>query len=145
MGRNLSLRERRFRARGLNPRNARRWFNARFLGAGIGNRATISLGTGNAAYQVWAKRPGTGGNSITFRIVVAGASTAASVAVVGNAITFNSATSAGSAATSTVNDMISAVSYFPAASALAHVQRAPVSSGAGVVPAVAATALAGAV
>ncbi len=132
MGRNLSLRERRFRARGLSPRNARRWVNARFLGAAIGNRATITLGTGNSAYQVWAKRPGTGGNSITFEVVVAGA-------------TFNSATSAGSVATSTVNDMISAISYFPAATALVHVQRAPVSSGAGVVAAVAATALAGAV
>ncbi len=144
MGR-LSLRERRLRARGLNPRNARRWAGARFLHAGVGNKATRALGTGNSAYYLYAKFPGTGGNAITFAVVVAGASTPASVAVVGNAVTFNSATSAGSAATSTVNDMIRLVNSNVDARALLHVQRAPASDGTGVVAAVAATALTGAV
>lgn len=146
MGRNLSLRRRRFNARGLTPRNAVRWASARFLGPGMGNRAKVDLGSGNSAYQVWARKPGTGGNSITFAVVVAGASTAASVAVVGDAITFNSATSGGSAATSTVNQMIDMVNRNAAASALVWAQlKMPGSDGTGVVAAVAATNLAGGV
>ncbi len=146
MGRNLSLRRRRFNARGLTPRNAVRWATAHFGVAGMGNRAKVELGSGNSAYQLWARAPGTGGNSITFAVVVAGASTAASVAVVGNAITFNSATSAGSAATSTVNQMIDMVNRSPAASPLVWAQlKMPGSDGTGIVAAVAATSLAGGV
>jgi hypothetical protein len=152
MGRNLSLRHRRLLSRGLNPYNSRRWgVSVPFLSLGVGNRASKTLGTGNSAFQVFSRQPGTLGNSTTFRVVVAGASTPASVAVTGSfaagtaAVTFNSATSAGSAATSTVADMIRLVNSDVAARPLVHVQRAPGSDGTGVVAAVAATALTGAV
>lgn len=132
-------------ARGLNPRNARRWQNAHFGVAGVGNRARLTLGTGNSAYQLWAKVPGTSGNGISFTIAVAGADTPASVSVVGNAITFNAATDGDSAATSTVNEMIRVVGSNPTARGLVHLTRAPGSDGTGVVAAVEETNLTGAV
>lgn len=139
MGRNLSVRTRRQIARGINAVN-RRAIGGRYT-RGLGNRATLAtLGTGNSAYNGFAETPGTAGNSITFRIVVAGANTAASVAVVGNAVTFNSATNGSSVATSTVNAMIDAVNR---AQALIWLQRPAGSDGTGVVAAVAATNLTG--
>ena len=135
------------RARGINPRLARFRRNRVFLSVGIGNRASKNLGTGNSAYSVFSRTPGTGGNSTTFRIVVpAGSNAVASVGVAGSAVTFNSATGAtAGVATSTVNDMIRMVNSDVSARPLVHVQRASGSDGTGVVAAVAATALTGAV
>ena len=139
MGRNLSVRTRRQTARGLNAR-LRRVIGGRTT-RGLGNRAVLAtLGTGNAAYNGFAKTPGTGGNSLTFRIVVSGNNTAQSVGVAGNAVTFNSATNGGGTATSTVNAAIDAVNR---AQELIWLQRPAGSDGTSVVAAVGATALTG--
>jgi hypothetical protein len=91
----------------------------------------------------WAKAFGTGGNAITVRIVVAGASTALSVSVSGNAITINSATTAGSAASSTAAQVRTAVlAHAPAMALLSKVEFAPGNDGTGVVAAFSATNLA---
>ncbi len=141
-----SLLDRRLRARGLTPVNSVRWRKARNLGGdGLGNRARRTFGTGSASYVAYAKAPGTGGNAITFAVVVGGANTPASVSVTGTAITFNSATDAGSVGTSTAASMLGIVNSFGPARSLAHFQLALASDGTGVVAAQAATALIGAV
>lgn len=135
-------------SRGIPLRIQRAWGNRPMLSSGIGNRATKRFGTGNSAFDVFSRKPGTGGNSITFAVVVpATANAAASVTVAGNAVTFNSATDgqATPAATSRVIDMARIVNSDATARPLVHVQNAPQSDGTGVVAAVAATALAGAV
>lgn len=147
MGR-LTLKARRNFGRGLNK------FDNRYIGgrnfvnvAGIGNRAslTTALAGANNDITLLARAPGTNGNAITFRIVVAGASTPLSVSVSTNAITVNSATSAGSAAISTADQIIDAVNRSATASALVWAQRAAANDGTGVVVAVGATNLAGGV
>ena len=140
-----SLRDRRFAARGISSYVARAWRGRKFLG--IGNRATLTtaLAGANNDLTLYAKTPGTSGNSVTFRIVVAGASTPLSVSVAGSAITVNSATNGSSAATSTASDVVTAVRNSSTARALAHIQLAPGNDGTGVVAALAATNLAGAV
>lgn len=145
MGRNLSLRTRRLLARGIGPRVARRWAGAQFLSPGVGDRAAVTLGTGNSQYALYAKTPGTGGNAITFRVVVSGANTTASVSVAGSAITFNSATNGASAATSKVSEMIRLVNGDATAGPLVRMYTPEGSDGTGTVAAVAATALSGAV
>jgi hypothetical protein len=67
------------------------------------------------------------------------------VSVAGNAITVNSATNGASAATSTAAEVRRAVNFHATASTLVHVQYAPGNDGTGVVAALAATNLAGAV
>lgn len=147
----LSLRQRRLLARGIPLRIQRAWGNRNFTSPGIGNRAQRALGTGNSAYVVFSRKPGTLGNATTFRIVVAGANTAASVATTGSfeagnaTVTFNSATNGSSVATSTVKDMARLVNTDSAARPLVFVTIPEGSDGTGVVAAVAATALAGAV
>src|SRR5215204_4637505 len=61
------------------------------------------------------------GNSVTIAYVVAGVSTPLSVGVVGNAITVNVATTAGSAASSTANQVMAAVIASAPANALVDV------------------------
>lgn len=139
----LSLKERRARARGISRRVIPGWAGRKY--AGIGNRATLTLGTGNAQLAFFAKVPGTGGNSITIQYAVAGASTPLSVSVVGNAITVNVATSAGSAAISTATDVKRAIDFDLTAGAMVQAYRPLGSDGTGVVAAVGATALSGAV
>lgn len=142
---NLSLRRRRDLAKGLNRRLAALW-GGRY-NRGIGNRATLTtaLAGANNDITLIARTPGTGGNAITFRIVVAGASTPLSVSVAGSAITVNSATTAGSAASSTANDVVKALLANAAASALVWSQLAtPGNDGTGVVTALGVTNLAGA-
>lgn len=132
-------------ARGLNRYQASALGGRTF--AGIGNRATLTTALAGANNDVTliARTPGTAGNAIRFRIVVAGTSTAASVAVAGSDITFNSATSAGGAATSTALAMVYALQANAAASALVWPQVAtPGNDGLGVVAALAYTNLAGA-
>jgi hypothetical protein len=65
--------------------------------------------------------------------------------VVGNAITINSATTSGSVASSTARDIETAVRANAAANTLVHVQRKYGDDGTGVVTALTATALSGAV
>lgn len=146
MGRNLPLNVRRRMARGLNARTRKAWANRVFLSVGIGNRAslTTALAGANNDVALYARTPGTGGNSIRFRIVVAGVSTAASVVVAGNDITFNSATSAGSAAISTANEMLTMLRNDVNVRPLIHAQLAPGNDGTGVVAALAFTNLSGA-
>jgi tripartite-type tricarboxylate transporter receptor subunit TctC len=143
---NLPLRTRRHYALGWNSRLTRLWSGRKTTG--LGNRATLTTATAGANNDITliARAPGTAGNSIRFRVVVAGASTAASVAVAGNDITFNSATSAGSAATSTAKDMVTALLASDAAKALVWPQiPQPGEDGSGVVVALAYANLAGAV
>lgn len=140
------------RTRGISDRVSRAWGNRVFLSAGIGNRASKNFGTGNSAYQVFSRKPGTNGNSTTFRVVVpGGAGAAASVTTTGSfetnnaTVTFNSATAGAGVASSTVKDMIRLVNSDPNARPLVHVQVPEGSDGTGVVAAAAATALTGAV
>lgn len=139
----LSLKERRARARGISRRVIPGWAGRKYLG--IGNRATLTLGTGNAQLAYFAKTPGTTGNSVTISYVVAGANTPLSVSVAGSAITVNVATNGSSAATSTATEVKRAVDFDPTAGALVQAYRPLGSDGTGVVSAVAATALSGAV
>lgn len=142
---NLSLKTRRALARGIHRGTARAWSNRKFLG--IGNRATLTtaLAGTNNDLTFLAKTPGTAGNSVRVRIVVAGASTALSVSVASSDITVNSATDGASAATSTAKDVIQAVNFSATAAALVWAQDAPASDGSGVVAALGYTNLAGAV
>lgn len=143
MASRLTLRQRRMLARGISLRLARLWGNRNFTG--IGNRATRTIGTGNAAHTYIAKTPGTAGNAITVAYVVAGLNTPLTVTVAGSAITVNVATNGAGAATSIAADVRRAVQGNAAANALVQIQRAPGSDGTGVVAAQAATALTGAV
>lgn len=141
---NLSLRERRMRARGINPRLVKLWGRRTFMG--LGNRATLTTnltGANNDLFYM-SRTPGTGGNAITIAYTVAGASTPLSVAVATKAITVTVATTAGSAASSTAIDIERAIRLNTAANALVHVNRAPGNDGTGVVTALTATALSGA-
>ena len=144
MGR-LTLKTRRNYGRGLNKKLDRYIGRRNFIG--IGNRATLTTALAGANNDITflARTPGTGGNSIRVRIVVAGASTALSVSVSTNDITVNSATGAGSAAISTADQIIDAVNRSATASALVWAQRAAANDGTGVVAAVGYTNLAGGV
>jgi len=144
----LSLRTRRDNARGIGKRDAKAWRSRRYVSTGIGNRAVLATGTGNAGYEVYSEVPGTAGNSITFAVVVAGANTAESVTATGTALTYNAATNGASAATSTVRGMVEAVNRYSHAEGAVvklHAQRPRTSDGTSVIAALTATALAGAV
>ena len=132
-------------ARGFNAIHLKSLAGRKF--SGLGNRAqlTTALTGANNDLLFYARKPGTGGNAVTGAIVVAGASTALSVSVVGNAITINSATTSGSVASSTARDIETAVRANAAANTLVHVQRKYGDDGTGVVTALTATALSGAV
>lgn len=143
MGRNLPIRTRRLLARGLNRRHVAAWARRYFWGTGGRATLTTALAGANNDVTLIARTPGTAGNSITFRIVVAGVSTPASVGVVANAITFNSATNAGSAATSTAADVVRLLNLDAAASLLVWTRIADGNDGTGVVAALAVTNLTG--
>jgi hypothetical protein len=132
-------------AQGWSKRHMRYGLHRRTFLKPVGVRATLTTalaGTNNDAL-ISALYHGAAGNSIRFRIVVAGASTPASVAVSGNDITFNSATSGASAATSTLDQMIAAVNADPTAANLVFLQRAAGNDGTGVIAALAFTNLTG--
>lgn len=141
---NLSLRQRRLRVRGLGNRTVAAWANRKFLG--LGNRATLTtaLTGANNDMTFIAKTPGTAGNSVRVRVVVAGNNTPLGVTVAGNDITVNAATSGAAASLSTAADVVRAMNFTPAAQALCWAQLAPGNDGTGVVPALAFTSLAGA-
>jgi hypothetical protein len=110
---------------------------------GAAGALTTALAGANNDITYTARDKGTVGNAITVRYVVAGLGTALSVAVVGTAITVNVATDGGGLATSTASDVLAAVQAHAAASLLVSAALAAGNSGAGVVTALAATALAG--
>lgn len=132
-------------ARGWNKRHQALGLSRRVFLRPEGQRATLTTalaGTNNdVLISAWYR--GTAGNSIRFRIVVAGVSTAASVAVSGNDITFNSATNGASAATSTAAQMIAAVNADPTAGKMVFLQNAAGNDGTGVIAALAFTNLTG--
>lgn len=90
-----------------------------------------------------AVTPGTGGNSIRVRYVVAGNNTALSVSVSGNDITVNVATNGAGAATSTASQVKTAVDASGPATALVSTAIAPGNDGTGVVSALGYTNLSG--
>lgn len=107
-------------------------------------KLTTAMAGSNNDLQFVAKNAGSAGNNIRVRIVVAGASTALSVSVSSNDITINSATSAGSAATSTAAQVRTAVlASSPAMALLGSVENATGNDGTGVVAAFAFTNLSG--
>ncbi len=115
--------------------------------SGIGNRATLStaLSGSNNDIRLIARELGTGGNAITFRIVVAGNNTPLSVSVASKAITVNSATNGSAAATSTAQKVVDALLAHEAAKALVWpAVLVPGNDGTGVVTALSATNLSGA-
>lgn len=144
MGRNLSLQTRRRNARGINKRVQSAWRGRRFFG--LGNRASLVVNsTGNDNdFFVFARTPGTAGNSIRVRIVVAGNNTPLSVTAAGNDITINSATSGGGAATSTAKQVIAAINNSTTARGLIWASAQKDNAGDGTVAALAYTNLAGA-
>lgn len=97
----------------------------------------------NANIHIVAQAAGVAGNAITVAYVVAGVSTPLTVGVAGNAITVNVATSAGSAAISTADQVIAALTASAPALALVAASRGANATGAGIVNALAAANLAG--
>jgi hypothetical protein len=139
-----TLKNRRMRARGFNVRQAALLGGRYFRGIGRRAKLTTALSGANNDITLLARRPDTTGNSITLTIVVSGASTPLSVSVSTSAITVNSATSAGSAATSTAKEVIKAINSHSAARRLVWAQRAAHNDGTGVVTALSSTSLSGA-
>jgi hypothetical protein len=128
-------------------------YNARHRALGFGRRRFLRPAAVRASLSVnpagsdngilySALYHGTAGNSIRVRHVVAGVSTPLTVVVSGNDITVNVATTAGSAASSTANQVVAAVNGNADAAKLVFAQ-ANEGTGAGVVAAQAYTNLAG--
>lgn len=130
------------------PQNARRvLFGIAAQVPATGNplaRATLTtaLAGANNDLTYTARFLGTGGNSTTIAYVVAGNNTPLTVSVTGQAITVNVATSAGGAATSTANDIATAIRNNAQATSLVDVQNAAGNDGTGVVTALSVTPLA---
>lgn len=105
---------------------------------------TTSLTGANNDLEFTAKRGGAWGNSIQVAYINPGAaSQSLSVVVTGFLITVNLATNGSSAITSTATDIMTAVTRAQDAGALVDVALAGSDTGAGVVTALAATALTG--
>ena len=114
-------------------------------GQGVRASLTTALTGTNNDLVITARDRLASGNNTTFRIVVAGASTALSVSVTGTAITVNSATDGASAATSTAAQVSAAILANLAAAALVTTANAASNDGTGVVTALSVTSLAGGV
>ncbi len=97
----------------------------------------------NGSLVFTANAQGSNANSIRVRYVVAGANTPLTIAVAGNDITVNVATSAGSAATSTASQILTALNADASASALILTSLAPSNDGTGVAVAFGYTNLTG--
>lgn len=106
-----TVRDRRLTARGIPANVARAWRGRKFLGTGASRGFLKRNG-----FKVMSRNPS--GTQPTLAVVVAGTSTPLSVGVVGSAITVNSATSAGGAATTTSKQAVEAIRASAAASAL---------------------------
>lgn len=105
--------------------------------------ASLTLGTGNAAFTVTADEQGVPGNSISVTVVVAGNNTTADVIVVGNAITVRSATNGSGTATTTAAQAVDLVNNDPAAKLLVTASLPTSSTGASVIVAAASANLTG--
>lgn len=140
----LPIKTRRMLARGLSKRHIRYWGNRYFLRS-PGSRASLTTAMAGTNNDIVfrANYPGTAGNSLRVRIVVAGASTPLSVSISGNDVTINSATSGASAATSTARQVIDAVNGNKDISAVLGAELAAANDGTGVVAAFAFTNLTG--
>lgn len=103
--------------------------------------ASTTRGTTDSQITITAKQAGTAGNSIRYAHVVAGNSTPLTVSVSGNDITVNVATSGTGAATSTANDVATAINTNVAASALVSASIPGGTTGADVVSASAMASL----
>lgn len=102
--------------------------------------ATLATGTPGTDRIAWrAKTPGTAGNAVTITLVVSGNDTPISVGVVGQAVTVHLATDSEGIATSTVDQVVAAITSHAGASALVTAT----STDTGIVSAAAATPLAG--
>lgn len=111
-------------------------------------KSTLTIGTAaaNTGVTLTSKLAGAEGNSITLALVNPGtASAALGVTVTGTAIVVSLATSAGSAVTTTAAQLIAAINASADAFALVAAAAVSGSTGAGVVAALAATALSGGV
>jgi uncharacterized protein len=134
---------------GLRPISTIRTSVVGLLGTAPGaDPAAATLTTGvvanNNAIKWTADAQGEDGNDITVALVdPAGNDQALAVTLSGTAIRVSLATGAGGAISSTATAVIAAVNAHGAASALITAANAPTSSGAGLVTAVAATALSG--
>lgn len=106
-----------------------------------GVRGKVTIGTTTSAVTYTAHKSGTSENTIRIRYVVAGASTPLTVTVSSLDITVNVATSAGSAAISTAQQVADAVNKSKAAGDL--VRASVPGTGTGVVSAVGFTNLTG--
>jgi hypothetical protein len=111
--------------------------------AGTFATLTTALTGTNNDLTYTARAGGTAGNSVTIAYVVAGLNTALSVTVAGSAITVNLATDGAGAATSTANQVRTAVLASAAAMTLLGAVTVAEGDGTGVVTALAATALTG--
>jgi hypothetical protein len=111
--------------------------------AGTFATLTTALTGTNNDLTYTARAGGTPGNSVTIAYVVAGVNTPLSVAVAGSAITVNVATDGAGAATSTANQVRTAVLASAAAMAVVSNVTLAEAAGTGVVTALAATALTG--
>lgn len=144
MGHNLPLKTRRRIGRGINARVREAWSRRTFNG--LGSRATLQTavaGSNNDLVYI-ARVPGTAGNAYTVRYVVAGNNTPLSVSVVGTDITVNCATNGSAASITTAKQVRDAIGAVAAANALVLVGDKYGDDGSGIVPALAATNLAGA-
>lgn len=102
--------------------------------------ATLATGTSGTDRITWAaKTPGTAGNAVTIALVVSGNDTPLSVGVVGQAVTVHLATDSEGIATSTVDQVVAAITSHGGASALVTAT----STDTGIVSAAVATPLAG--
>lgn len=116
--------------------------------AAVEVKATAAIGVlaSNNAQTITAKLAGVAGNNISLRLLKPLTNSAAlSVAVVGNAITVNLATSGAGAITTTATQLAAAIAGNAAANALVGVANTGASTGAGVVAALPTTFLAGGV
>jgi hypothetical protein len=106
-------------------------------------RASRTMGAGAAGLILYWGTAGTVGNSKTCSIVVSGTNTALSVTVTTSAVTINSATNGGGTATSTPNDIITAL--YADAVFLANWDARPVGAGTSAVSAAGSSSLSGGV
>lgn len=102
--------------------------------------ATLATGTPGTDRITWAaKTPGTAGNAVTIALVVTGIDTPISVEVVGQVVTVHLATDSEGIATSTVDQVVAAITSHGGASTLVTAA----STDTGIVSAAVATPLAG--
>lgn len=109
-----------------------------------GVRASVTLGTGDGALRLQAKRDGTYGNSLKAEIVVDGTDSPLSLSVANNKLTIGSATDSAGDPSSTPNDIIAKIYNTPLVSSVFDADSGA-GAGTGIVGAVTETTLSGGV